>query len=222
MRLSTAPANNHSPRSDASSACGVHPNTRECIPGAHHRRRRRVLQLDPVRTPPGAINPVPVFGDDAFQTHPAGLFEHVRADLASPSRYPFNLWCRGASPIASPGPGAQRFGPDVLAANLQQVEGDEFHLGIMFARVKLVEVRPTVVVEPDRLVIDDEGCCPHPARRVDDKGIAAGQSKPPRVNNRTRSPSRWTKGRQPSCLISRSQCVGDAGRTGRDARLIAG
>ena len=51
-------------------------------PSPGHRRAGRVLDLDPVRRPAGAIWPVPTLRDQPFKPHVAGGAEQVRADLA--------------------------------------------------------------------------------------------------------------------------------------------
>jgi hypothetical protein len=44
--------------------------------GAGDARVSSVLYLDPIRAAPGPIRPVATFGDDAFQTHAAGVMKH--------------------------------------------------------------------------------------------------------------------------------------------------
>ena len=83
-----------------------------------------------------------------------------------PTRYPIS---RSLLPLA------QRIAPEVDTVDREQVEGQQLHLGIMFARHRAIEVGEAIAVQPDRLAIEDEGRRPEPLGGLADRGYLSDQ-----------------------------------------------
>src|ERR1019366_3448070 len=129
--------------------------------GSRHRRRVRVLDLDPMRRPASAVGAVAMLRHQAFQSELAGLAEQVRPDL------PLLEWrhensvgaaCQQAREIGLAH--RQRQLAQILAVNHQAIEGVELHLVVALWR----ECSPSKSDTPStpeqhRLAVEHERGC---------------------------------------------------------------
>jgi hypothetical protein len=100
---------------------------------------RPVLHLDPVFRPAGAIAPVAAFRDQALEAHPAGRAKQLRADLAGLERgdeHPVRAAAQQAREVCLAH--GKRQLAQILAPKREDVEGVELHLGIVLARVAVM------------------------------------------------------------------------------------
>jgi hypothetical protein len=121
-------------------------------------RRRRVLDLDPVRRAPGSVRPVPPFGDDAFEPHGTSVTEHLIAVtavdvLGQPDAVAgLTQEARQRRPPYPPSVGSQ-----IVAIDLKQVEGAQECVARPLAAYRCTQtfkVRDAVRTTHDALAIE--------------------------------------------------------------------
>ncbi len=142
---------------------------------APHRLARRVLALEPVGRAAGAVGRGLALRHDALQAHLAGMREHGRAvglDMLVEPHAGRGLGQDGGQRGLAH---LKRFAPQVVAVQLDQVEGVEEHAGVVAAVAQPVEVRHAVVVAAHRLAVEDAGSRAQAGERLDDQREAVGE-----------------------------------------------
>src|SRR5262249_3932209 len=139
---------------------------------ALHRRRIRVLELEPVLRPAGAVARAEPLRHDALEAHLAGVPEYALAIVGEvlvqtqPRKAPTQQ--ARERRLAR----LQRLGPQVLAIQLKEVEGVKED---MLARRLVPQPfahREPVLTAGDRLAIDQAGTHLEPVNGLDDERVA--------------------------------------------------
>src|SRR6516164_7002068 len=139
---------------------------------AFHRWRFRVLELEPILRPAGAVARAEPLRHDAFEAHLARVPEYA---LAIVGEVPLQT-----QPRKAPTQQArerrlarlQRLAPEVFAVQLKEVEGIEEDMLARRLAPQPFEHREPVLIAGDRLAIDQAGTHLEPVNGLDDERIA--------------------------------------------------
>src|SRR6516164_7753030 len=140
-----------------------------------HRRSRRVLHLEPIGRAAGTVGGILALRDDAFEAKLAGMGEDGRAvalDMLVESDAgagPGHDRCeRGLADL-------KRIMPQVVAVQLDQVEGVQERAVIMAAVANEIERGNAVVIAGDSFAVDDAGARAQPGERINDQREAVSE-----------------------------------------------
>src|SRR5580704_15686405 len=135
--------------------------------------RQHTFRLDPRKRSARTIAGIPALRDDAFETHPVGCLQrsltvarYLPRDLKSLRVFPRDVEESGAALI-------KRSVPEILAIEMQQVEGDKCRgRRLTGSKVDLErrEIRHAILVHDDHLAIDHGGANFQAAQRIADAG----------------------------------------------------
>src|SRR5262249_29245571 len=124
---------------------------------ALHRRRRRVLHLEPIRRAPRAIRRVLPLRHDAFESHLAGMGEDGRAvafqmlvEAQAKASFGQRTSKRGLADL-------KWIAPEIVAVQFNEVEGVQERAVIMAAIANEIERGNAVVIAGNSLAVDDAG-----------------------------------------------------------------
>src|SRR5262245_41808596 len=124
---------------------------------APHRLAPRVLALEPVGRAARAIRRALHLRHDALQPHLAGMGKHgrsVRLDVGIEAQ----TWSGALDQRCQGGlAGVEGLAPQIVAVQLNQVEGVQEDAGVMAAVADAVEARHAAVVAAHGLAVDDAG-----------------------------------------------------------------
>src|SRR5215813_10894219 len=139
---------------------------------AFHRKRIRVLELQPILRPAGAVARAEPLRHDAFEAHLASVPKYA---LAIVGEVPVQT-----QPRKAPTQQArerrlarlQRLAPEVFAVQLKEVEGVEEDMLARWLAPQPFEHREPVLIAGDRLAIDQAGTHLEPIHGLDDERVA--------------------------------------------------
>src|SRR5262245_32674000 len=146
---------------------------RECgLLLAFHRRRIRVLELEPILRPAGSVARPEPLRHDAFEAHLAGVQEYALAIVGevlvqTQTRKAPTQQARERH-LAR----LQRLPPQVLAIQLEEVEGVEEDMLARRLAPKPFEHRESVLIAGHGLAVDQAGTRLEPVNGLDDERIA--------------------------------------------------
>src|SRR6516165_3339067 len=123
-----------------------------------HRRSIRVLALDPIRRATGSISRVLPLRHDAFEPELACVCKHERPILLVKMFVePQARYCSPEQARKRRLAHGKRVAPEIVAVQLDQVEGVEEHTRVMVAVPDALKGRNAVLAARDRLSVDDAG-----------------------------------------------------------------
>src|SRR5215831_18423881 len=142
---------------------------------ALHRRSRGVLHFEPIRRAPRAIHRVLTLRHDTFESHLAGVGEdgravafHVLVEAQAKASFGQHTPKRGLAHF-------QRITPQVVAVQLNEVEGVEEYVLVSAVVTDEIERGNAVVIAGDSFAVDNARARAQTSQRLDDQREAAGE-----------------------------------------------